>query len=415
MNNKRITASDVLDRLVNLRQLTFEVTDACNLNCKYCSYGEFYSGYDKREAKFLDIDLAHTLLDYLIEIWNNNIPLSSNTKTYISFYGGEPLMNVPFIKGVIDYLNEQNLRRRFVYNMTTNAMLLDKYMDFVAEYGIRLLISLDGDERGQSYRETFDGRNSFDKVIHNVELLRSKYPEYFKTSVEFNSVLHNRNSVESAHNFIKSRFGKDTTISELNNSGIRQDKVEEFNATYKNKEESLKEAENYEKLTDELFMNDPGTYDLLLFLHKYSGNVFMNYSDFFVNENSSQHLPTGTCIPFAKKMFVTVNGKIIQCEKIDHRYSLGKVENGLVEMNLDKIADDFNSYLDKLQAQCSVCYRKKSCVQCVFYVPDLNRDNPICKGYMNGDQFQQYTTYCLSCLRDNPKLYRKLMTEVVVE
>jgi hypothetical protein len=42
-------------QLANLRQLTFEITDACNLKCKYCAYGEFYNDYDKREDKKLPV------------------------------------------------------------------------------------------------------------------------------------------------------------------------------------------------------------------------------------------------------------------------------------------------------------------------------------------------------------------------
>lgn len=53
LNDRRITRDEVLSSLVNLRQLTFEVTDACNLQCKYCGYGDLYFGYDKRETKFL--------------------------------------------------------------------------------------------------------------------------------------------------------------------------------------------------------------------------------------------------------------------------------------------------------------------------------------------------------------------------
>lgn len=34
-------------QLVNLRRLTFETTDSCNSQCKYCSYGEFYEDYNK--------------------------------------------------------------------------------------------------------------------------------------------------------------------------------------------------------------------------------------------------------------------------------------------------------------------------------------------------------------------------------
>ena len=35
--------NDILHQLVNLEQLTFEVTDSCNLKCKYCGYGELYN------------------------------------------------------------------------------------------------------------------------------------------------------------------------------------------------------------------------------------------------------------------------------------------------------------------------------------------------------------------------------------
>lgn len=66
LNDRRITRDEVLSSLVNLRQLTFEVTDACNLQCKYCGYGDLYFGYDKRETKFLAFEQGRILLDYLV-------------------------------------------------------------------------------------------------------------------------------------------------------------------------------------------------------------------------------------------------------------------------------------------------------------------------------------------------------------
>ncbi|MBQ8959313.1 MAG: hypothetical protein IJ057_13575 [Bacteroidales bacterium] len=32
--------------MANTPQITFEVTDACNLCCEYCAYGKLYAGYD---------------------------------------------------------------------------------------------------------------------------------------------------------------------------------------------------------------------------------------------------------------------------------------------------------------------------------------------------------------------------------
>ena len=44
-----IKGKDVEYNLIHLHQIIFEVTDACNLRCKYCGYADLYEGYDKRE------------------------------------------------------------------------------------------------------------------------------------------------------------------------------------------------------------------------------------------------------------------------------------------------------------------------------------------------------------------------------
>lgn len=414
-NDRRISNEEVISNLVNLKQLTFEVTDACNLQCKYCGYGDLYFGFDKREAKYMTVEQGRRLIDYLADIWRTHRTKSAQQRTYISFYGGEPLMNMEFIRQIIAYIEQLDVPRHFIFSMTTNAMLLDRYMDYLAEKKVHLLISLDGDKEGQSYRTTHSGDNSFDRVYANVKALQLKYPDYFSDCVEFNSVLHNRNSVEVTHNFIQQEFGKKPTISELNNSGIKPEKIEEFNKTYRNKEASLKESENYEKLSEEMFMSEPNTNDLLLYLHQYSGNVFKDYNSLFIDDTKRHYTPTGTCSPFGKKMFVTVNGKILQCERIDHKFALGQITSDGVELDVDSIVERFNGYLDKLQRQCAVCYRKKSCIQCIYYIADIDDPKPICQGFMNKEQFEQYSSYCLRHLAQHPHLYQRLMEEVLVD
>jgi len=120
-----ITPEHILSNLANLPQLVFEVTDACNLKCKYCAYGEFYGDFDKRENKMLSVDSAERLIDYLNHYWNSERITSAKSFMYISFYGGEPLMNFGFIKKIVDYV-ETRLdcpRRKFLFSMTTNAIL----------------------------------------------------------------------------------------------------------------------------------------------------------------------------------------------------------------------------------------------------------------------------------------------------
>ena len=51
------------------------------------------------------------------------------------FYGGEPLLNMNLIKQIIEYIDSlpKIENTYFIYNMTTNALLLDKYMNFIVE------------------------------------------------------------------------------------------------------------------------------------------------------------------------------------------------------------------------------------------------------------------------------------------
>ena len=225
----------------------------------------------------------------------------------ISFYGGEPLLNVPFIQQVIEYIESMPfVGKKFFFNMTTNAILLDRHMDFLQEKDFHLLISLDGDEKGHSYRVDVSGKNSFQRVFGNIKLLQNRYPDYFNRYVMFNAVLHNRNSVERIFHFIKENFNKEPYIAPLNDSGIKSEKLEEFKRTYRNYSESIQQATNCESLKSELFIKTPETDSVLKYLYYISGNVFFRYNGFLLQKKNIQLPPTGTCIPFSKKMLITV-------------------------------------------------------------------------------------------------------------
>lgn len=73
----------ILKNIRNLSQVTFEVTDTCNLQCKYCGYGELYDGYDVRKNKMLTLEQVYPLLEYLYANWQQSD--SYHKKTYISF------------------------------------------------------------------------------------------------------------------------------------------------------------------------------------------------------------------------------------------------------------------------------------------------------------------------------------------
>lgn len=411
----KVAAENIEYNLAHLSQIIFEVTDACNLQCKYCAYADLYEGYDERENQKFPFYKARLILDYLADIWRKNYSENVVLPFTVGFYGGEPLLNVPFIERVMEYAEGlEGIGRKIHYSMTTNAMLLDKYMDFLVEKEVQLLISLDGDEAGQSYRVDSAGRNSFQRVFRNVKLLQTMYPDYFDRHVMFNSVLHNKNGVERTLRFIKDNFGKTPSITSLSTSGIRSDKIEEFNQTYRNYSESIRQSTNCESLKNELFIKNPETNLLMDYLFFHSGNICFKYNDLILDKSKFPLPVTGTCIPFSKKMFVTVKGRILPCERINHEFSLGYVTDTEVILDREKIAKQHNDYVFRYAKQCEKCGKRTACMQCVYQIDDIHQENTRCYGFCTESQKKRQNEQNLRYLAEHPELYRRLLNEVVI-
>ncbi|MCL2651545.1 MAG: radical SAM peptide maturase [Candidatus Azobacteroides sp.] len=415
MMKEYLTPAHIGYQLANLKQLTFEVTDACNLQCKYCTYGEMYDDYDKRENQNMGFDTAVKIIDYLVALWNSNQNTSSKRNVYISFYGGEPLLNMPFIKEVVEYVNNLECpHRSFTFSMTTNAILLDRYMDYLAKHDFNLLISLDGNEHNTSYRVNKSNQPVFNQICKNVDLLKEHFPDYFEKKVFFNAVLHNRSSVAEIYHFFKTKYNKIPGIGEVNTVGIREDKKDLFNTRYRNSQESLHQAENYEAIEQDMFIKS-GTYQsVTTYLHQHSGFVYRDYAHLLFG-NPRKTIPTGTCIPFGRRMFITVNGKIMPCERIGQQFPLGKVSEKGVELDLEAIAAKYNAYYAKIDQLCSNCYSANSCIQCIFNLPNPGSDCPVCYGYTNKQNFEKYKAIQMDFLRKHPEEYYRIMEEVIVE
>ncbi|MDR2921367.1 MAG: radical SAM peptide maturase [Tannerella sp.] len=402
--------------LANLRQLLIEVTDDCNLSCTYCGYGELYGNYDKRKGKNQTFENVKALIDYLAGLWLSDKNISFDTIIYIGFYGGEPLLNFPLIKQTIDYLETIPIEGlKFEYNMTTNGVLLSRYMDYLAEKEFHLLISLDGTRENNSYRVTKSGKESFDTIISNVQKLQETYPDYFEAFVGFNSVLHNRNSVASSYEFIKQLFNKKTSIGELSYSGIVEEQREAFATMFTEKSASMKQAMNCEAVVEDLFGIDPQTMQLSNFFEAYTDHTYRSLPDLFFKKDTITYLPTSTCPPFYKKIFLTVNGKILPCEKIGQRTPLGSVTNGVVELHSEEIKKIYMKLYGDIIRQCEKCYAWKNC-GCCIYLFNANKEGKIvCDRFFGKKEIIAYFADALSTLEEKPEYYEKISKELTID
>lgn len=409
-----ISKDQVIHSLANLRQVTFEVTDACNLACDYCTYRDLYVDHDSRSGKYMSLKTATNLLDYLNSFWNIHPADGIEDERLISFYGGEPLLNMPFIRSVISYLEKLKSERKFRFNMTTNAMLLHKNMDYLADKKIRVLISIDGDEEASGHRHTHKGTSSYQTVKENVLLLKKKYPQYYDKYVSFHSVLHNLNSVESIRKSVFGTFGKYPSISPVNSRGVASDKEKEFDSLYNDYANSYRKVGNNTDTSSLLLFQNPDVKRLHRELSRLTGNFYENYRDLLYDFPESYHPCPGTCTPFSRKLFVTVNGKILQCERIGQNHPLGYVSDTMVDIDPKRVADIYNRMLDKINAKCRTCPGWKICDKCIYYLSENTDGTFDCESFQK-EELDRFKKKNREYLSQNPQVYNRLIKELEIK
>ncbi len=410
LSDYRIDQEVVETNLAETEQISFEVTDKCNLKCRYCGYGELYCGYDKRKGKNLSPQTALNFLDYCLEKISSTNRYQTNKKCAISFYGGEPLLNVGLIKKIVERVKQKKIpRENYFFNMTTNGTLLDQHIDFLMENDFMIGISLDGNERHNTYRIFPDGRQSYQKVLENIKKIEIESPDYFDNRVHFLSVLHKKNNKEEVSDFFKKRFNKEvfaSNISDFNINPLKKNEFAEINGSSIQKNSDLPQDISPESkpLPD---MADSGK--LKRFISKNTGFVFHKYDQILNRYPNKIVVLTGTCGPFQKRIFLTVNGKILPCEKVGQDQYLGMASDGRIDIDFNKVAEHYNFLYKKLGNLCDTCYNSKYCMKCLFFLLGENDKDIKCNEYMSEAEYRNYFSYNISILERFPQLYAKIL------
>jgi uncharacterized protein len=161
-------------RRIPLQTLVLNVTSKCNLACKYCyEYGEdrIPEAAANPLPRFMSEEVARRSVDFAFA------EAEGNPTVHITFFGGETLLNFPVLKVAVSYARERAgaLGKTVDFSLTTNATLLKpEVIDWLAENGIGVTISIDGGREQQDAVRVFaNGKGSYDLVLPRIkELLR---------------------------------------------------------------------------------------------------------------------------------------------------------------------------------------------------------------------------------------------------
>ncbi|WP_097002967.1 lachnocin radical SAM maturase [Lacrimispora amygdalina] len=333
-----------------IKNMTLALTEQCNLRCKYCGYMPKYMD-DNHSLKEMSKEVAFKAIDILM--MNSHESELCN----LSFYGGEPLLKLDLITECINYISNKYPFRKPSYNITTNAVLLDdKVTDFIIKNDIKINISLDGPKEQQNkYRVDCNGNGSYEKVYHNIQAFYQKDPKFFRENVTYNVVMFNGASnelYESVDNLWKSNVNMIDLF------------PTEYFMNLRDKDDDIKKGEKIDIRTYDFAYKN-----MLKGMKKY-------YNSFSGVACSSTILPGGFCVPGVRKNFVTTDGRIIVCEKVDENqevFEIGDVYNGIDINKIRRLVDKTLESMDK----CKYCWAAKFCKICFKDI--LNINNEFCE------------------------------------
>jgi uncharacterized protein len=126
-------------------------------------------------------------------------------------------------------------------------------------------------------------------------------------------------------------------------------------------------------------------------------------------------MPTSTCLPFAKKLYLTVQNKLLPCEKISHKFYLGKVNENMM-IDFQSVAAKWNSYLDRFKKQCQHCYAYKFCGICLFTLtnPDKLDEESVCNYFYDQKAFSVKLYHIFSFLEKYPNDFFYILKNITI-
>lgn len=153
--------------MMPLQMMVLSLTGDCNLACRYC----YASGQDR---SMMTWETARRAID---------LAAAGGEPFILQFSGGEPLLALPLLRRIADYVRINRIRARM--DLQTNGTLLtEETADFLHHAGIGIGISLDGRPDVHDMLRCYpDGRGTSADVVAGIQCLAQRGIEIGLTCV----------------------------------------------------------------------------------------------------------------------------------------------------------------------------------------------------------------------------------------
>ena len=371
------------------RKLTIELTENCNLRCKYCRYTlnmQTNKGRYHNDSN-ISFETASKAISIYLEEYDKvkrQIPASLIKKyekyssPIIGFYGGEVLLCQNLFMSLVRFTKKLSKCKRLKTKIaiTTNGTLLNEtVLSFLIQNDVFLAISIDGPKSENDKNRVFpDGHGSFLTVNKWIDYLSEKYPDYMRNRVSIQAVdapnydkcrvfeyfcsKTKEDYYAGVNNFLELSY---TDFSE--NTNPIQTHVD-LKLLRNNLNRLIDEYDSYfSSIDSSLSIND------IIRKIRMAPSVKNAVQLAFEMERKISNKPQtnlnyfNSCYLGRANLLVSVNGEYHICERTDFSMPIGNVNDGI---NSTKLRDIYRRYfLTMNRKKCRSCWCGLFCSLCV--------------------------------------------------
>ena len=369
------------------RTLMIEVTERCNLACRYCFFSK-EDGFKDRQHSFIKIDklVAFKAIDIYYKRYIGHLSKYANDKRKLiikrtppslQWWGGEPFLAFDIIVQTKEYFESLDWekygisKKELIYGLSSNLTVFNsEILKFLFENKIRLKVSIDGNEDSHDKNRVFlNGEGTFKIVIKNIMKIIEDYPTYAKSYVGIQAVLADNVNKEKSIEFINNLFKLNSPGKKiLTCSFFPQRKTGVFISDLEKNTDSIEE--NVYKFKKNMDKISSKSYEELSVLFNDNISLFANLKTIICIEDyltlddpsGSDFLSRSFSCPLGvDTMFVSATGHMYCCCKTDYSFPIGHIETGI---SISELKDVYSLYYDKVRSQCNSCWAHNFCTIC---------------------------------------------------
>jgi len=145
-------------------QVFFVTNYSCNFACTYCYQDQYNNPVNELNKEVVDAFFSYIKKEF------------AGRRKYITIFGGEPLLNSPKQKHLIDYIISRSVETDLSLCFVTNGFHLEEYIPLLRKGKIReIQVTLDGTESIHNNRRFLKGGGAtFEKIVKGIDACLSE-------------------------------------------------------------------------------------------------------------------------------------------------------------------------------------------------------------------------------------------------